>query len=96
MATAPTMITGMTLVHHLLPSARLNEGMTTVYTGLLIGISTGAAVGGWTVDHLAPTSAYLTPATAAALAFAIAWSGRGCLRAPLRSAPQAHGSEGRP
>lgn len=96
MATAPTMITGMTLVHRLLPSARLNEGMTTVYTGLLIGISTGAAVGGWTVDHLAPTSAYLTPATAAALAFAIAWSGRGCLRAPLRSAPQAHGSEGRP
>ncbi|WP_254885776.1 MFS transporter [Streptomyces sp. NA02950] len=76
MATAPTMITGMSLVHRLVPAARLNEGMTTVYTGLLIGISAGAAAGGWTADHLGPTSAYTTPASAAALALAAALSGR--------------------
>ncbi|MET7934627.1 MFS transporter [Streptomyces sp. NPDC005322] len=75
MATAPTMITGMNLVHRLIPAARLNEGMTTVYTGLLIGISAGAAAGGWTVDHLAPASPYTTPATAAALATAVALVG---------------------
>ncbi|GAA1068396.1 MULTISPECIES: MFS transporter [Streptomyces violaceusniger group] len=87
MATAPTMITGMTLVHRLIPAARLNEGMTTVYTGLLIGISTGAAAGGWTVDHLGATSAYLTPAAAAALAFAIAWAGRDRLRPGYGAVP---------
>ncbi|WNE96908.1 MFS transporter [Streptomyces luomodiensis] len=86
MATAPTMITGMTLVHRLIPAARLNEGMTTVYTGLLIGISTGAAAGGWTVDHLGPASGYLAPAIAAALAFAVAWTGRGRLGAQPPSA----------
>ncbi|MDN3057410.1 MFS transporter [Streptomyces sp. SRF1] len=86
MATAPTMITGMTLVHRQIPAARLNEGMTTVYTGLLIGISTGAAAGGWTVDHLGATSAYLTPVTASAVAFAIAWAGRSRLRVPPPSA----------
>ncbi|MFF5588945.1 MFS transporter [Streptomyces hygroscopicus] len=86
MATAPTMITGMTLVHRQIPAARLNEGMTTVYTGLLIGISTGAAAGGWTVDHLGATSAYLAPVTAAAVAFAIAWAGRSRLRVPPPSA----------
>ncbi|MFI1855978.1 MFS transporter [Streptomyces sp. NPDC020480] len=80
MATAPTMISGMTLVHRLTPSARLNEGMTTAYTGLLIGISAGAAAGGWTVDHLGPAAGYTAPATAAALALLAAASGAGALR----------------
>ncbi|MET7901267.1 MFS transporter [Streptomyces sp. NPDC005355] len=95
-ATAPTMITGMSLVHRLTPAARLNEGMTTVYTGLLIGISAGAAAGGWTVDHLGPTSAYTTPATAAALALAAALAGWGRLRMPVRCVPNPLGPEGRP
>jgi MFS family permease len=79
MATAPTMATGMTLVQELIPPARLNEGMTTVYTGLLIGISAGAAAGGWTVDHLdasAAPSAYATPVAAGALALLAAVAGR--------------------
>ncbi|MDW6062326.1 MFS transporter [Streptomyces sp. FXJ1.4098] len=80
MATAPTMISGMTLVHRLTPPARLNEGMTTAYTGLLIGISAGAAAAGWTVDHLGPTAGYTAPATAAALALLAAAGGAGRLR----------------
>lgn len=79
MATAPTMATGMTLVQELVPPARLNEGMTTVYTGLLIGISAGAAAGGWTVDHMGPSAAsgaYATPAAAGALALLAAAAGR--------------------
>ncbi|WP_307821840.1 MFS transporter [Streptomyces coffeae] len=80
MATAPTMITGMSLVHRLVPAARLNEGMTTVYTGLLIGISAGAAAGGWAADHLGTVSAYATPATAATLALTAALAGRRATR----------------
>ncbi|MEU1668894.1 MFS transporter [Streptomyces sparsogenes] len=83
MATAPTMISGMTLVHRLTPPTRLNEGMTTVYTGLLVGISAGAAAGGWTVDHLGPAAGYTAPATAAALALLAAAGGAGRLRRSL-------------
>ncbi|GAA2365018.1 MFS transporter [Streptomyces cuspidosporus] len=83
MATAPTMISGMTLVHRLTPPTRLNEGMTTVYTGLLVGISAGAAAGGWTVDHLGPHAGYTAPATAAALALLAAAGGAGRLRRSL-------------
>ncbi|MFD8383353.1 MFS transporter [Streptomyces sp. NPDC059679] len=86
MATAPTMISGMTLVHRLTPPTRLNEGMTTAYTGLLIGISAGAAAASWTVDHLGPTAGYAAPATAAALALLAAASGAGRLRRSLGGA----------
>ncbi|MHC0433927.1 MFS transporter [Streptomyces sp. O3] len=68
MATAPTMVTGMALVQRLTPDGRLNEGMTLAVTGLLGGIACGSATGGWAVEHLGPTPAYLAPAAAAALA----------------------------
>ncbi|TVL89129.1 MFS transporter [Streptomyces sp. SAJ15] len=75
MATAPTMINGMTLVQRLTPAARLTESITTAYTGLLIGISAGAAAGGWSVEHFGPTNGYATPAIAAALALTAAVAG---------------------
>ncbi|CAM5635987.1 MFS transporter OS=Streptomyces tendae OX=1932 GN=GUR47_07600 PE=4 SV=1 [Streptomyces tendae] len=68
MATAPTMVTTMTLVQHRTPEGRLNEGMTLAVTGLLGGIACGSAAGGWTVEHLSPTAAYGVPVTAAAAA----------------------------
>ncbi|GAA2600172.1 MFS transporter [Streptomyces lienomycini] len=68
MATAPTMVTTMTLVQHRTPEGRLNEGMTLAVTGLLGGIACGSAAGGWTVEHLSPTAGYAIPVTAAALA----------------------------
>ncbi|MGP3952675.1 MFS transporter [Streptomyces sp. 7N604] len=83
MATAPTMVTGMTLVQALVPAGRLNEGMTTVYTGLLVGIAAGAAAGGRTVEHLGAGAAYWATAAAGALALLIAASGSGRLRAGL-------------
>ncbi|WP_456112203.1 MFS transporter, partial [Streptomyces specialis] len=46
MATAPTMVTGMTLVQRAVPPGRLNEGMTLAVTALLGGIALGAAGGG--------------------------------------------------
>ncbi|MFE2335728.1 MFS transporter [Streptomyces coelicoflavus] len=68
MATAPTMVTTMTLVQHRTPEGRLNEGMTLAVTGLLGGIACGSAAGGWTVEHVSPTAAYGVPVTAAAIA----------------------------
>lgn len=73
MATAPAMVTGMTLLQELTPPARLNEGMSLAVTALLSGIAAGAAAGGWVAEHLPPGAAgYLTPLTAAALAAAVA------------------------
>ncbi|MFF0585205.1 MFS transporter [Streptomyces sp. NPDC003781] len=68
MATAPTMVTTMTLVQHRTPEGRLNEGMTLAVTGLLGGIACGSAAGGWTVEHVSPSAAYGVPVTAAATA----------------------------
>ncbi|EST25513.1 hypothetical protein N566_24495, partial [Streptomycetaceae bacterium MP113-05] len=72
MATAPTMVTGMTLIQRITPQARLNEGMTLAVTALLGGVAAGSAAGGWAAQHLAggPGRAYLVPAGAAALAAA--------------------------
>ncbi|MFF4982530.1 MFS transporter [Streptomyces sp. NPDC001046] len=68
MATAPAMVTTMTLVQERTPQGRLNEGMTLAVTGLLGGIACGSAIGGWTVEHMTPTAGYTIPLTAAATA----------------------------
>lgn len=84
MATAPTMVTTMTLVQHRTPEGRLNEGMTLAVTGLLGGIACGSAAGGWTVEHVSPTAGYGVPVTAAALALLLTLSAL-----PRRSRPAA-------
>ncbi|MFJ8468659.1 MFS transporter [Streptomyces swartbergensis] len=71
MATAPTMVTTMTLVQQRTPEGRLNEGMTLAVTGLLGGIACGSALGGWTVEHMSATAGYVIPVTAAAVALAL-------------------------
>lgn len=72
MATAPTMVTGMTLVQRRTPPGRLNEGLTLAVTGLLGGIACGSAAGGWTVEHVSAVAGYGVPVTAAAAALMIA------------------------
>jgi predicted MFS family arabinose efflux permease len=75
MATAPTMVTTMTLVQQRTPEGRLNEGMTLAVTGLLGGIACGGALGGWTVEHLSATAGYGIPVAAAAVALALSLCG---------------------
>ncbi|RSM95467.1 MFS transporter [Streptomyces sp. WAC 01325] len=77
MATAPTMITNMTLVQRRTPDGRLNEGMTLAVTALLGGIACGSAAGGWVVEHLTPTAGYGVPVTAAAVALLVALARQG-------------------
>ncbi|MET8096955.1 MFS transporter [Streptomyces sp. NPDC005236] len=75
MATAPTMVTGMTLVQRRTPEGRLNEGMTLAVTGLMGGIAAGSASGGWVVEHVSPAAGYVVPVAAATLALLIATVG---------------------
>ncbi|MFI2640450.1 MFS transporter [Streptomyces sp. NPDC018610] len=79
-ATAPTMVTNMTLVQRLTPEGRLNEGMTLAVTGLLGGIACGSAAGGWTVEHLSPASGYTVPVASAALALLLSLARRNSRR----------------
>ncbi len=70
--TAPTMVSGMTLAQRLLPAHRLTEGMALAVSAILVGISTGATLGGALAQHTAPGTGYLLPACAAALALGFA------------------------
>ncbi|MFJ3302736.1 MFS transporter [Streptomyces sp. NPDC086549] len=71
MATAPTMVTAMTLVQRRTPEERLNEGMSLVVTGLLTGIACGSAAGGFLAEHASPAAAFAVPVAAAAIALLI-------------------------
>ncbi|MGW0821533.1 MFS transporter [Streptomyces sp. NPDC002845] len=72
MATAPTMITGMTLLQRRTPEGRLNEGMTLAVTALLGGIACGSALGGWSAEHASVTAGFGVPVAAAATALLVA------------------------
>lgn len=80
LTTAPTMVTSMALVRECVPAARLTEGFSWATTGLLLGVSAGAAVGGWAVQHLGPGAGYRIPVATSALALLIARAGARNLR----------------
>ncbi|MFI6446364.1 MFS transporter [Kitasatospora sp. NPDC050543] len=90
--TAPTMVSGMTLVQELLPQRQLNEGMSMAVSGIVVGISTGAAIGGVFAQHTAPGTGYWLPAGAASTALLIALAGRH----RLRPAPRGRTAGGAP
>ncbi|MFI2607304.1 MFS transporter [Kitasatospora sp. NPDC018619] len=75
-ATAPTMVTGMTLVQELLPRRQFNEGMALAVSGIVVGISMGAALAGTVAERAAPGTGYALPAAAAGLALLVALAGR--------------------
>ncbi|MFD9821968.1 MFS transporter [Streptomyces violascens] len=83
-ATAPTMVTGMTLVQRLTPEGRLNEGMTLAVTAILGGIAAGSAIGGQVIDQAGAEMGYLIPVCAAAAALVVSAAGSGRYAAPPR------------
>lgn len=86
LAIAPTLITAMTLCQRLVPAAQLNEGMTIVLTGLLVGVGVGSGVAGHVIESAGAHRAFVVPIAAAALSFVIALLGRGRLvRAEMRA-----------
>jgi len=70
-ATAPTLITSLSLAQRLVPAALVTEGMAVAITGILIGISGGSAVGGWAIEAWGAQPAYAVPVLAGGLALAI-------------------------
>ncbi len=79
MATAPTLITTMNLIERIVPKAQLNEGMTLVLTGLIIGIAAGSAVSGAVVDRVGQRQGYWVAVLAAAFALVMALGTRSFL-----------------
>jgi MFS family permease len=79
LATAPTLITTMNLIERLVPKAQLNEGMTVVLTGLIIGIAAGSAVSGAVIDRIGSREGFLVAVVAGALAFVMALGTRAFL-----------------
>ncbi|MFH8281100.1 MFS transporter [Streptomyces antibioticus] len=75
MATAPTMITGMTLVQRLVPPAQINEGMALTVTGLLAGNALGSALTGRVVEWSGAQTGYRIPCVAAVLALVAVLAG---------------------
>ena len=70
-ATAPMLITSLSLAQRLVPSALVTEGMAVAITGILIGISAGSAVGGWAIEAWGAQTAYAVPVVSGGLALAL-------------------------
>lgn len=87
MATAPTMVTAMTVLQHRTPAGRLNEGMSLAVTALLTGISCGSAVGGWCVEHASTTAGFAVAVLAAGLALTF---GTGAARRAGAAGPESN------
>ncbi|MDC5697604.1 MFS transporter [Intrasporangium calvum] len=76
MATAPTLITTMNLIERIVPRAQINEGMTLVLTGLIIGIAAGSAVSGAVIDRIGAQHGYWVAVIAGGAAFLMALATR--------------------
>lgn len=70
-ATAPMLITSLSLAQKLVPKALVTEGMAVAVTGILIGISAGSAVAGWAIEAWGAQQAYAVPIAAGALALLV-------------------------
>ena len=79
--TAPTMVTGMTLLQRVLPPAALNEGMAFAVCGIVTGISAGSAAAGLAAQQVGPATGYAVACGAAVLALLVTLAGGGRLRA---------------
>lgn len=73
-AVAPALISGFSLAERLVPRARLTEGLTWATSGLALGVSAGAALGGAVIDGLGTAWAFALPIVGAGVAaLTIAW-----------------------
>ncbi|WP_408607432.1 MFS transporter [Kitasatospora mediocidica] len=73
--TAPTMVTGMTLLQQVLPAGTVNEGMALAVSGIVTGISAGSAAGGLISQQAGPAAGYALAVASAALALLITLAG---------------------
>jgi MFS family permease len=76
LATAPVLIAIFSLTQHLVPPRQLTEGLTWANSGLALGFSIGAAVGGILIDQFGTRWSFTLTVGGAALATLIAFLGR--------------------
>ncbi|MDF8262766.1 MFS transporter [Luteipulveratus flavus] len=81
-ATAPTLITSMNLAQRLVPAGQVNEALSVVITGLIVGVAAGSAAGGRVAEAYTPQAGYWVAVVAGALAVVLAVLGRRTLRTP--------------
>jgi MFS family permease len=72
---APTLVTGVSLVEAVVPSARLTEGMTWVGTAITLGATAGTVLAGRAVDVLGPHLAFSVTVAAGTVAALTAYAG---------------------
>lgn len=84
LATAPVLIAIFALTQRLVPSQQLTEGLTWANSGLALGFSFGAAVGGILIDQFDTRSSFALTVSGAALATIIAFMGRSSLLRAMR------------
>jgi len=72
-AISPTMIAAVSWVETIVPSDRLNEGMTVFSTGMIAGVAPGAALVGVVVDAAGASASFWVPTSAGVLAAVIAY-----------------------
>ncbi len=83
---SPTLICTFGLMEALAPAARLTEGLTLASTGIVFGVSIGAAVAGRLVDEIGTPHAYVCTLVSGVLTALAAWAGRPWLD-PARELP---------
>lgn len=84
-AVAPVLISGMSLIEHIVPGRRLTESMTWVSGGLSVGLAGGLLLSGWIVDSMSASTAYLVTSGCGIGVFVVAV----LVRVPLRRAYEA-------
>jgi predicted MFS family arabinose efflux permease len=81
-AVAPVLISGMSLIEHIVPGNRLTESMTWVSGGLSVGLAGGLLLAGAIVDTMSASTAYLVTSGCGIGVFVVAF----LVRRPLRRA----------
>ena len=76
-AVAPVLISGMSLIEHIVPATRLTESMTWVSGGLSVGLAGGLLLSGYIVDGMSASTAYLVTSGCGVGVFGVAVTGAG-------------------
>lgn len=88
---SPVLIGGTALIESLMPPGTLNEGLAWWTTGLIAGVTTGAALSGPLIDGYGAQRAFLLPACAGLVALATALAGSRWLLGRRSAIPTAAG-----
>lgn len=86
-ATAPMLITSMSLAQQLVPRALVTEGFAVAVTGILIGISIGGSVAGVVIEAFGPHRAYAVPVAAGFVAVVLVATSYARLQRAERASP---------